>query len=227
MNAIKNFFLAFLTSTPCILSAHHIVIENNRGETFVLPVHPDETFRNVVEVLDVFEADEDDFYTFKISKSFISNEMLAKKPRAIARSYAIGITPAEAADIAYILKTLANKSGPAIYLEVSSLEKAGDRINHVHPFFFLSTIFTNEELKVCVKNLKGKCKEGFLDGIVPSLAEENGRNNLMQFVDDFAARVQVDPNEIRPLLQAGKWERFVNFLINGIKPRPGADRYDM
>lgn len=234
---IKNFLLAVLSSASVMLSAHHIVLQDSQGQSFVLDLHSEDRFIDVINSIHAFRGensviDEDEVYTFQVSipaKKNLELETLSKKPKLNDRSFAAGITQAEAADISFILKTMANSSLPKIKAAETSLKKAGERIAHVHPFFFLSTIFTDEELKVCVRNLQGRAwvwKE-FLRGIVDSLSEEHAKDNILPFVNDFVAIVKVDPSMILPSLQANRWERFVNILIDVVPREGSSDRYDM
>ena len=91
------------------------------------------------------------------------------------RDYSAGITEEEANEIVYIIKTMANSNLIKLKSAESSLKKAGDRIDHIHPLYFLSTIFCNEELTVCVRNIKGRLFvwKGFLNGAVNTLIEED------------------------------------------------------
>lgn len=234
--------LGGLLCSPLVASAEMVVVENDQGESFVFEINEDDSFLNVVNSIEGFslrdtipgdenfELTEDFTFTVRrVSREVSFNEMLAKKFMVEPRSYAYGIKPSECADITYIVKTMANSSLPKIKIAESSLKKAGERIDHLHPFYFLSCIFTSEELKVCMRNLHGRAwvwKE-FLKGIVTSLEEENGKGNVLQFTEDFAKRVKVDVNVILPILQAGRWERFVDTLIEIVPREGGSDRYNM
>ncbi|HEV8051090.1 MAG TPA: hypothetical protein VGP47_01245 [Parachlamydiaceae bacterium] len=235
-------FLSVLFYYPLAASADLVVVENLQGESYVLEVNAEDTFLNVVDSIhafrqNVFFADEShlasdeelNFTVRMISKNVTFVDRLAKKLMALPRSYSAGIKPEECADITYIVKTMANSSLPKIKIAETSLKKAGDRIDHLHPFYFLSCIFTNEELKVCMRNLHGRAwvwKE-FLKGIVTSMAEEDGKGNVLPFAADFAKRVKIDVNAIKPLLEAGRWEHFVDTLIEIVPREGGSDRYNM
>lgn len=230
-------YLSFVLCFPLALSAENVVIEDSQGESYVLEVQQEDSFLDLIDYIsssrwsDTTKENVEENRTFKvtISKHASPMEKFSKKLRANPRSYEDGITVEESADIAYILKTMANSSLPRIKVAESSLNKAGDRIDHVHPFYFLSCIFTNEELKVCIRNLQGRTWvwKGFLDGITSSLEEENGRNNLLQFTSDFAAKIKVNSDIIFPIIQAGRWERLIDTLIDVVPREGGTDRYNM
>jgi len=240
-DGMKLFLFMGLTCLSRMLCAEHVVIESLNGESYAFEVNSEDTFLDVVHAIESldqesFLSDErtfgEEIHVFKINiggRKALSNTLLAKKIRTEARNYAAGISASESTDITYILKTMANSSLPKIKSAETSLKKAGDRIDHVHPFYFLACIFTNEELKVCIRNLQGRAwvwKE-FLKGITDSLAEEDAQGNLLPFVEDFSAKLKVDANVILPILKSGRWERFVNTLIDIVPREGGANRYNM
>lgn len=237
-----NIYLCALLFGPLAGNADLVVVENVQGENFVLEINEEDTFLDVIDSIEAFSSsaivsndeNSNDGEELKLTIRLISRNVsladkLAKKFMVEPRSYSAGIKPSECADITYIVKTMANSSLPKIKIAESALKKAGERIDHLHPFYFLSCIFTSEELKVCMRNLHGRAwvwKE-FLKGIVTSLEEENGKGNVLPFVEDFAKKVKVDVNAILPILQAGRWERLVDTLIEIVPREGGSDRYNM
>lgn len=227
-----------LTYCPLIIFAEHVVVEHPAGETYSLQVDQEDRFLDVIHSIYSFSGDrslgleennnDQNLLTFKI-RQVSRFENLSKKIRALPRNYAADLAPSEAADIGYIVKTLANSSLPKIKSAESSLKKAGDRIDHIHPFHFLTCVFTSEELKVCLRNLQGRTWvwKDFLNGITETLSQEDAKGNLLPFVNDFSEKIKVDANVIVPILQAGRWERFVNTLIEIVPRGGGADRYNI
>lgn len=225
--------LAIFTTLPIEgKTAKQIVVESHIGETYVFQVEPHDSFLEVMDAiqscLDDKDGSEERYQEFRIHMNADLIKM-AKKVRALPRNYEGGVSPVESADIFYIVKTLSSSSLPKIKSAESSLKKAGDRIDHVHPFHFLSCVFNNEELKVCLRNLQGRSWvwKDFLSGVVEALTEENARNNVLPYVQDFAANIGVDIKVILPLVQAGRWEKFINTLIEVIPRQGGNDRYNM
>lgn len=155
-------------------------------------------------------------------------DLLCKKLRDAPRVYEDGVSAKEGEDITYILRSLANHSLAKLKSEESSLKKAGDRIDQVHPLQFLIYAFTNEELKVCLRNLEGRSWvwKDFLKGVTESLAQEYGRDNLMPYLDDFAAQLKVDTKVLMPNIKNGRWEKFITLLISIIPRAEGSDRYN-
>ncbi len=147
------------------------------------------------------------------------------------RNYYGAVTAEQRADIKFIVKTLGNSSLPSIAKQKSSLEKAGARINSVHPLKFLLTVFTDEELKVGMRNLKnrgGWVWSDFSSGLKDSLAEEASRANMKpEFIEEFAVSVGVSSAILTPSIQGSRWGEFVEVLINNVPRNGDPNRYDM
>ena len=146
----------------------------------------------------------------------------------LVRNYSAPVTESELKDLRYIILSLANKSYVELLLYSGSLNSAGDRIEHIHPLKFLMTIFSDEEMKIAIRNVKKKkkCWKRWMSETAAHLEEELKNNNLNMFVNDFAAKVQVNSNIISPSINKRKWEQFVNLLITHV-PREGDNgRFD-
>jgi hypothetical protein len=118
--------------------------------------------------------------------------------------------------IAEIIKTMAENGKLSLLFKQGHLKQLGAQINHVHPLKFLSIIFSNPELKNCMKEIFEDYfkRTGFLDGLGPSLSREMEKGKLTQHIEDFSKAVGVSPDGIRSYFQAADWEAFVRFLIN-------------
>lgn len=145
------------------------------------------------------------------------------------RDYSAGISEADRNDIHFIVTTLADKSLITIAKERYSLEAAGDRIDHVHPFNFLRTIFEDEELKVAIRNIRGKgwVWSNFVAGIKDTLATESAIQNVSPHVNDFARSLCIQPKLIMPAVQTKNWDLLVDLLIKHVPRKNEGDRYDM
>ncbi|KAF3362434.1 hypothetical protein PHSC3_001034 [Chlamydiales bacterium STE3] len=153
-----------------------------------------------------------------------------KQPKDLPRNYFAPLTQKEKEDISYIITTLANNNVVKIASHRSALKRAGDRVDHVHPFRFLQCIFTNEELKVGIRNIQGKnwIWSEFLEGITSSLKEETRKNNLRpEFLADFATILGIDVNIIYQSYLTNQWEEMVNILINSVPRKDPSDRYNI
>lgn len=242
MQSMPNFIiqplLPFLLCCSWI-AADNVVVESQRGDSYILHVEDQDRFFDVVSSIQECLATEEggaagrEMGTWESFKMYFmprsASSEISKRARAEPRSYEAGMTPAQAADIGFIVKTLANSSLPKIKSAESSLKKAGDRIDIVHPLQFLLCVFLNEELKVCLRNLQGRAWvwKDFLGGLTDTLAEENTRGNIAPYLSHFAQTLGVNVNELTPIVQTGKWERFVNRLIELVPRASGSDRYNM
>ena len=219
------------------IQAEEVIIETAEGESYLLNVDGNDSFERVLETIaqTVDEISPGNTENMQgLQMHFASPYARAvvvqvpKKLQSSLRSYATELTTTEKDDITYILRTLANSSLPKIKSAESTLKKAGDRIDHIHPLHFLGHIFTSEELKVCARNIRERSWvwSGFVNGSIVTLTEENKKNNVASFLQNFADRVKIDVNLLIPLQQAGKWERFVTTLIDNVPREAGGGRYD-
>lgn len=231
--------LGILICQTNLAFAEHVVVESPKGQVYVLHVHPEDSFLDVVGAMPAYFEDEpstgdridDEVASFKVCMltKQAAVEQRSKQLRAEPRNYALAPTPSQASDIGYIVKTLANSSLPKIKSAESSLKKAGDRIDAVHPLQFLICIFSNEELKVCLRNLQGRTWvwKDFLNGITETLQEEDRRGNIQPYIQDYAAKIGVASSELQSIAQSGRWDRFVGRSIDLVPRAPGSNRYNM
>ena len=114
------------------------------------------------------------------------------------RDYNKPTTQSDSQDIYYIVTQLSNSSIFNIMLNQSSIERAGDRIDPVHPLQFLYVVFSNPELVAGIHNIKGRSVlwKDFRDGLTKSLALESHEQNLDQYLVDFAQRLNLKPDNL-------------------------------
>ncbi|MCH9625114.1 MAG: hypothetical protein S4CHLAM123_02830 [Chlamydiales bacterium] len=145
------------------------------------------------------------------------------------RDYFEEVLPSEKADIHFIVTSLANKSLIGIALIKSELEEAGNRIDHLHPLRFLMTVFTDEELKVGIRNIRS-CTwvwNHFSGGLKECLSTEANIGNIQDcFVEHFAETVGVDLDYIFLAVQQRNWDVLIDALITHIPREGDQDRYD-
>jgi hypothetical protein len=230
--------------------AQQAILESTSGDNYAIEIQPESSFRDVVdsinESLTIAEMQaagyrglaDADTSRWNASKGFsmrVADNSIVIKPSnqtlnpQTQRDYYVLPTSAEKADMSYIANSLSNFSLLKIKSVESSLKKAGDRIERVHPLQFLAYLFTNEETKVSVRNLEGRAwvwKE-FVAGFVKSLNEENAAGLVLPYAQDFANHLGIDVNLILPTLQSGKWEQFIVTLIRVVPRQGNSGRYDM
>lgn len=207
-----------------------VVVNREDGLTYVLEVDPQETMEELEERLHALNGES----SFIVS---LSPTMEIKRRAALhqggylgyPRDYSAEVTHHERADIRFIVSTLADKSLMSIAFIKGDLETAGDRIDHVHPLRFLMTIFVDEEMKVAIRNIRGRgwIWNQFLDGVKDSLATEANIGNIKdEHITHFAATLGLDPRKLYPPILAQNWEVLIDTLIREV-PRVGDhDRYD-
>ncbi len=181
----------------------------------------------------------EEFITFSVEKEKDAN---GDDP---VRIYEKKVTEEEHKDIDYIVTTLGNASIPTIGWKADDLNKAGDRILHLHPFRFLEDVFTHDATIVAVKNIRDRSFsmpwKKFTKKQFKTLDTEAKRENIDQYVSAFAESLIIDENLsqqernaekkkimkwIESPIKKRKWKKLLNNLIDNIK-RPGnPDGYD-
>ena len=114
-----------------------------------------------------------------------------------------------------IITTMAENGKISLLLKQNHLKQMGAQINHVHPLKFLSTIFTNDRLKECMVPIFDDYfkRNGFMDGLGPSLTVESEKGKLESFLPEFANEVQIPADALRPYFQSRDWEGLVRQLM--------------
>lgn len=146
------------------------------------------------------------------------------------RAYENTLTPQERATISDIVLTLANTSYPKLLLKKGELDRKGAQIDHVHPLRHLACIFTDEQLKAGIRNIREKklVWRSYVNGLGSSLTEESQRDNLKEgYILDFAQMVGINPSLIWPLINERRWRDFIEVLIDSIPRKGNPRRYDM
>jgi hypothetical protein len=155
---------------------------------------------------------------------------IAALPAGVSRIYERETTPQEKKDLRFIVKTLADCSLPSIWSQQSAIEKAGDRIESLHPLRFLLVIFEDDELKTCLQNIRSRnfVSSEFFAGISKSLTSEKQKNNLTTTqINDFAAKLGIDPKLLSASVQRGNWAEFLDTLIKHLPRKGNSSRYNI
>lgn len=171
-----------------------------------------------------------EFWVHFRSENYEEVMLIPKKTHIGYRKYQLPVSESEKKDITFILKTLAQKSLASLWSYKSQLEYAGDRIDHLHPLRFLECIFTDNELKVYIYNIKkrgGWVWSEFIKGFKDSLQEESDIGNLKdEFLKDFVKKIGVELSLVYGVAQQQKWEDFVKTLIINVPREGDSGRYD-
>lgn len=128
-----------------------------------------------------------------------------------ARDYQVSMTKQEKRDIRFIIITLATKSSISLLFEKRALNRAGNRVAHVHPLKFLSFIFSDYELKNAVTKIRGIPWRRFAKDMGASLGKSANRRNMKEkYIADFVQIVGVSEELLTPSIHNGRWVDFIN-----------------
>lgn len=232
--------LFFLTSALFIFlgvsHAHEILVNTSDGEIFVFDVDPTTSLAELQnKVAHLSNGNLSDFvieFPAEGASTSFSTPLATHSQGSYLghpRNFLAEVSPEEKSDIRFIITTLANKSLIAVALAKSDLEAAGDRIDHIHPLRFLITVFTDEELKVGIRNIRarGWIWNHFIGGLKDCLAVETRIGNMKEeHIGHFSRIVKIESKLIIPALSQQRWEEFVDLLITHIPRSGNQDRYD-
>lgn len=210
---------------------NEIIINTLDGNSFTFLLETEESFQNVVEAIKQHEnatSEPQIFMTIAANQITASTAPYVKgKPR----DFWTPLTPAEKEDISYILRTLANQTLLKINSNKSTLNKAGDRIEHIHPLRFLTYVFSNDELIVCMRNLQGRAWvwSEFLEGVINSLKDEQAIGNIKDdYVQELTSQSHTkDPSAIFTHVKNQSWGTLISTLISDVPRQKDGNRYDM
>lgn len=124
-------------------------------------------------------------------------------------------TDQDKANIYEIITAMAENGKLSLLLKQSYLKNLGAQINHVHPMKFLSTIFTNPRLRACMDEIFDDYfkRNGFMDGLGPSLTREADKGKLDMLIGDFAAELKIPADGMKKYFQTRDWEGLVRHLM--------------
>lgn len=237
-----------LATTLAFAETRDVAVSIPSGANFILEVGEDETFFEVAEKVGDYIGDgrlakEILFEVQLDEESLIADEqyepvMWAYRGVPRLATASIGFQPRDfyepltedhKNDIRLIVTTLANKTLPKIFMQQGALERAGQRIDRVHPLRFLEYIFSDEALKTGMHSIrsKGRIWKNFYEGLRDSLeAEANSMNMKDEYVNEFATSVNIGTNLLLPLVHEKKWHEFFDTLLAQIPRSKDHNRYD-
>lgn len=150
-------------------------------------------------------------YSNEIAMETYEDRQFQKRPHPNARDYNAPMTEQEQRDIRFIIISLATKSHLSLLFERRALNRAGDRVAHVHPLKFLSFIFSDDELKNAVTKIRGIPWRRFSKDMGASLGKSANRRNLKEeYLADYIQTVGVNEELMTTSIENGRWEDFIN-----------------
>ncbi len=223
----------FISSIFALISmgAQELVINTSSGVDYFLEVQPQDSFEDVIKTMHALEINDTSTDLF-VSLNVKNNRIEAKtKIEANAfRDYYKPLTSKDKENITYLLTTLGYQSLLKIGSKKSTLEKVGDQIEPIHPLLFFKFVFSNDELVVAMRNIKGRAWvwKDFIGRILDSLNKEMISGNLTAGqIQDFLSVVKIDPSLVNGPIQAHNWGAFVDNLILYVPRNNDSNRYDM
>lgn len=145
------------------------------------------------------------------------------------RDYYTPVTPAQRECLRYIVTSLGNKSLVTIAIIRPQLEEAGDVIEGLHPLKFLHTVFSDEEMKVAIRNIRPRAWiwTSFMNGLKQSLITESNISNItLDHIRDFSESLGIDYRLVKREVDQKQWEGLVNLLIHLVPRGTDSRRYD-
>lgn len=233
--ALHRILLSVMVMGGGAISAKELALLNAEGDLLDIYIDSKGQFEEVVESIGEYYqcldrmADQQSDLIFTL---VVTNDRVTVRKREVVRNYYAPVTKEEKKDIHYIVTSLAYDSLISIGASKSSLKKAGDRIEQLHPFKFLSTIFTDAELKTGIHAIRNRTApwvwDEFIGGFVRGFKEETSKKNMKdEFIQDFSSLVGIDPASIMPSIQGGKWKELVQILLAQFPPENGPNRYNL
>ncbi|CRX37609.1 hypothetical protein [Estrella lausannensis] len=160
----------------------------------------------------------------------VSFENPAAKAALDTRDYYRQTNKTELDAIRYIVLTLGNEPLFKLYKYEGEMKKAGERFSTVHPLNIWKEIFTSNDTTSALFNARGRklVWKPFMKGMAESLQEAYDGNNMKEeYIADFAAKVGIDPSQVKKPIYAQDWSGFVQTLLDNAKKPGKDDRYDM
>ncbi len=129
------------------------------------------------------------------------------------RDYYAALNSNEKNDIRFMINTLAHTSLIQLAFKQGELQKAGDRIAHIHPFRYFAFVITDPELSRSFKKINGMPWSRFRKGMANNFAIESQRNNIKEDVlMSFQQETGIDPATVYPYAASGQWDELLDSL---------------
>ncbi len=146
------------------------------------------------------------------------------------RDYYEPMSESQLETLHYLIDTLSSKPVPLLLLLQGELDRRGHELDEVHPFRVFTTIFTDEKLKVGIRNMKKKKRvwNEWVDGIADSLNSAAERENLtLEMAEDMSEQIDLGIEHYWKHVENQDRKRFMDTLATRV-PRQGGggNRYD-
>jgi hypothetical protein len=117
--------------------------------------------------------------------------------------------------VRWIINTVANSNLLSLGFKANELKQKGDEIDHLHPYKFLASIFTDEKTRKSMQSIFDSSiplkSSNVLGGIAKGMERE--RESLEAYLPSFAAEVGVPAEQLSPWIRLGDWKGLTLHLI--------------
>ncbi len=153
---------------------------------------------------------------FHFTFSLASIIKLPSNPGADVAYKDLVCTEQDKAFIIEIISSIADNSKFSLLLKQNHIKNLGAQVNHVHPLKFLSVALSSVHLKSCLILIFDDYfkRNGFMDGLGPSLSRESDKGKLDGYLPSFAEEIGVPLEDIQLYANARDWEGLVRYLMN-------------
>lgn len=226
--------LALATTTHAV----EVVVMPAEGDELVFDMESYETIGDLTLHLDSMNSDEGNWILVatrgcrsgsNCAPRASSSNGYSRDTNAGARDYSYSPSEEDKKNIFYLIKTLADKNEAYLLFNKGSIESAGKKTEHIHPLKLLQIIFTDEELKVGIRNMSKRkwVWDSFRQGTADSLADEARIGNMpYAYLGVFCATVNLDEKVVKDQYVNGHWREFIDTLVNKVPRKADSRRYD-
>lgn len=123
------------------------------------------------------------------------------------------LSSSEKKDLSYLIHTLAEKSLPALFFCRSNLEKAGNRLDHLHPLRFISAIYTDPKLLTAVRTVSKRSMvwPEWVSGMAESfVSAHKGDNMHVDIQIAFCEELGIAYETLQPYFSKQDWIGLMN-----------------
>jgi hypothetical protein len=223
------FFIAALT--PPLLASKDLVYIDSCGESNYLNVNSSDHFDEVIQDIVAYAQTSEDKNLPLSLNLLITDKQLVINSQNKGRNYYAPLSAKEKKDLVFIITTIAWEKNPKKLWDLEDeLNKAKERIFHLHPFKFLEGICTDEKLCTGLKAIRERTIlvwPQFVKGCVTTLKIEHKLDNVHPYLEEFANVIGVDSKYLWPSAKKENWEEFVKVVAEKVKRNNDPNRYDM
>lgn len=221
----------FAALTPFLVLGKEIIFIDSFGESSHLPINSNDQFEEVIDDIALHVQTLENKEIPLSLNLLITDKQLVVNSQSKGRDYYTPLNSKEKKDLDFIITTIAWEKNPKKLWDLENdLNKAKERIFHLHPFKFLEGICTDEKLCAGLKAIRERTIlvwPQFVKGCVTTLKIEHKIDNVHPYIEEFAKVIGVDSKYLWPSAKKQNWEEFVKVVADKVKRNTDPNRYDM